>query len=129
MDSEKNVISKSVRVCFLHQKSARVCFFFLRNRHLGLGARGKIKNPNPRCLFRFRFREQIGPVESTLKKNTTSKYNSSAYKYYCKYYYYIRFSIMGNTQRLPQTLLESFDVQTGEFDPQLYYMTTLSFNY
>ena len=29
---------------------------------------------------------------------------------------------MGNTQRLPQTLLESFDVQTGEFDPQLYFI-------
>ena len=29
---------------------------------------------------------------------------------------------MGNTQRLPQTLLESFDVQTGEFDPQLHYL-------
>ena len=29
---------------------------------------------------------------------------------------------MGNTQRLQQTLLESFDVQTGEFDPQLYFI-------
>ena len=29
---------------------------------------------------------------------------------------------MGNTQRRPQTLLESFDVETGEFDPQLYFI-------
>jgi len=29
---------------------------------------------------------------------------------------------MGNAQRLPKTLLESFDVETGEFDPQLYFI-------
>jgi len=46
----------------------------------------------------------------------TSKYNSIAYKYYN---YNFPFSIMGTTQSLPQTLLESFYVKTGEFDPQL----------